>query len=145
MARGMVVGEQIVSQANTEEFSAGYERTFGDRKPQRGRWVMTPEGLVSADEYVPPPLALDAPIMVGRCHEGQVAPDGTDIGSRAKRAAWMKESGCADYDDFKGARERRAKEVAEKRRMVETGKVEKHDPKLRDFIGRELYKRKMIL
>lgn len=142
MARGMVVGEQIVSQANSEAFRDGYERTFGAKKAQRGRWVWSEEEqrLVSADEYEPPSQAVNAPVMVGRCHEGQVAPDGTDISTRSKRAAWMKATGHADYDDYKQIR---AKAQAEKEAKAR-GEF-KPDRQLRDFIGRELYKRKMIL
>jgi hypothetical protein len=142
MARGMVVGEQIVSQAATEEFRENHERIFGDKKPQRGRWVWDARlgKLVPFDEYHPEPEAVNAPIMSGRCFENQVAPDGTDIGSRAKLKQWMRETGNADYDDFAGAREKRAKEEAAKKR----GEF-KTDKALREQIGRELYKRKMIL
>jgi hypothetical protein len=142
MARGMVVGEQIVSQAQTKAFDEGYERTFGARKPQRGRWVWDAEQgkLVSAEDYVPPEAKHGAGIMVDRFMEGDRAPDGTDIGTRAKRAAWMRATGNADYSDFKGAREKRAKEEAAKAR----GEI-KPDKQLRDLIGRELYKQKVIL
>lgn len=40
------------------------------------------------------------PTFTDRHHEGNVAPDGTDIGSRAKRNAWMKATGSADASDF---------------------------------------------
>lgn len=148
MARGMVVGERIVSQAQTREFDEGYARTFGDKPRQRGRWVWDrAQGrLVPADEYVPPSSdARCAPIMTGACHEGQVAPDGTDISSRRKRAAWSKASGCADYDDFKSARAARQKMLAERAELVRTGKPSKPDKELRQIIGRELYRQKVIL
>lgn len=133
MARGMVVGEAVVSQAATDSYREGYERIFGkDHKPQRGHWVF--------EEAEPSEHAVHAPIMTGRCHEGQVAPDGTDISTRTKRARWMKETGTADFDDYRGAREAKAKEAEAKRR----GEF-KPDKQLRDLIGRELYKRKMIL
>lgn len=143
MARGMVVGEAIVSQASTEAFREGHERTFGERKPgQRGRWIWDAEAgrLVRAEDYEPPPAKCGTEVMSGRCHEGLVAPDGTDISTRAKRKAWMNATGCADYDDFKGARERRAKEQEARAR----GEF-KPDKQLRDLIGRELYKQKVIL
>ena len=147
MARGTVVGEQVVSQASTEEFRQGYDAAFGAPKVQRGRWVWDEQTrrLVSADGYVAPPSKAGTTICSGRWHEGQTAPDGTDIGTPARRRAWMKATGNADYDDFGGARAKRAKEIAEKRRMVETGKVEKHDPELRHFIGKQLYQQKVIL
>ncbi len=40
------------------------------------------------------------PVFTDRHHEGNRAPDGADIGSRAKRAAWMKATGSADASDF---------------------------------------------
>jgi hypothetical protein len=142
MARGMVVGEAIVSQAQTKEFDEGYERVFGARKPQRGRWVWdAAQGkLVSAEEYVPSEAKHGTGIMVDRFMEGDRAPDGTDIGSRQKRKAWMAATDSVDFSDFKGARERRAKEEAAKAR----GEF-KPDKPLRDLIGRELYKQKVIL
>jgi hypothetical protein len=148
MARGLANGEHVVSQASTDAYRESHTRALGEFKPgSRGRWVYdeAQRRLVRAEDYVPPARAVDAPIMTGRCHEGQIAPDGTDIGTRAKRAAWSRATGCADYDDFKGARARRAKADAEKRQMLETGRPARPDPGLRDFIGRELYKRKMIL
>ena len=77
MARGMVVGEAIVSQAQTKAFDEGYERTFGARKPQRGRWVWdAAQGkLVSAEDYVPPAAKTGTGIMVDRFMEGERAPD----------------------------------------------------------------------
>lgn len=148
MARGTVVGEAVVSQASTEEFRQGYDAAFGsDRRPVRGRWVWDAERgcLVDVADYVPPAVKCGTTIVSGRWHEGQKAPDGTDISTPARRRAYMKATGNADYDDFKGARAARAKADAEKRRMLETGRVEKHDPQLRDLIGRELYKQKVIL
>jgi hypothetical protein len=142
MARGTVVGEAVVSQANTKDYEDGYERTFGDRKPQRGRFVWDAQAkkLVSAEDYVPPEAKHGAGIMVDRFMEGDRAPDGTDIGSRQRRKAWMAATDSVDFDDFKGARERRAKEEAARKR----GEF-KPDKPLRDLIGRELYKQKVIL
>lgn len=104
MARGMVVGEPITSQAGTEQFREGYDRTFGDKKPQRGRWVWDAEAgrLVSAVEYAPPSRALDAPIISDRIHEGTTFDDGErvcDIGSRRKRREFMRARGLEDATD----------------------------------------------
>lgn len=142
MARGMVVGEQVVSQANTEKFREGYDRVFGERKAVRGHWVWDKRQgkLVDAADYVPEPEAAYAPIISGRIHEGMKAPDGTDISTPAKRRAWQKATGIADYDDFRSAREQKDKEQAAKAR----GEY-KPDPELRQIIGRELYKQKVIL
>lgn len=141
MARGMVNGEPVVSQANSDEFREGYERTFGDRKPQRGRWVYDAAlgKCVPADEYQPPEAKHGAGIMVDRFMEGDRAPDGTDIGSRRKRKDWMRATDTVEFDDFKGARERRQKEMEARAR----GEF-KPDKALREHLGRELYKAKII-
>jgi hypothetical protein len=131
MARGMVVGEAIVSQANSEDFRSGYERTFGDRKPQRGRWVWDEaQGqLVPADEYRAPERAVDAPILAGRFYENTCATDGSDIGSRQKHRAYMKDRGLAPADDFSpGYYER-----------VRTQAQEQHRKERREKIARRLY------
>lgn len=106
--RGTVIGEQVHSQAATEDFRKGYDAAFGaDKKPQRGKWVYDErqQKLVPADEYVPPHSEDDAAFHVvsDRYMEGVHATDGTDIGSRAKRRAYMQENGLADYDDFSPA------------------------------------------
>lgn len=137
--RGTAANEPVQSQASTEEFRSGYDRSFGDRKPQRGRWVMTPKGLVPAEEYVPEHIALNAPILTDRVHEGQKAPDGTPIDTRRKRAAWMRAADVVDYSDGESLRQKRAAEQAAKAR----GEF-KPDKELRDIIGRELYKQKVI-
>lgn len=113
MARGMVVGEKIVSQARTKEFEQGYDRIFGDRKPQRGRWIWDAAlgKLVSAEDYREPERAADAPIMAGRFYENTCATDGTDIGSRRRHKAYMREHGLTTADDYRStwdkAKERR--------------------------------------
>lgn len=140
--RGTVIGEQVQSQANTEEFRDGYSRTFGEVKAVRGKWVWDErqQRLVDASEYVPERRAIDGTIMCDRFMEGQRTIDGQDIGSRQKRKRYMEANGLADYDDFKGAREQRAREEAAKARGEH-----KPDKELRHIIGRELYKQKVIL
>ena len=147
MARGIANNEPTVSQANNDAFRAGYERALGDAKPTRGRWVydVRLKCCVPADEYEPPARALDAPVMVDRFMEGDRSPDGVDIGSRRKRKDWMRAADVVDHGDFKGAREQRRKMLAERAELLKTGKPTKPDRELRDLIGRELYKRKMIL
>lgn len=138
--RGTVKGEPVVSQASTDAYREGYDRHFGpDHKPQRGKWVWDARQgkLVDASDYVPEPRAIDGTIMCDRFMEGAHTPTGEDIGSRQKRKRYMEENGVADYDDFKGAREARAKEQAAKAR----GEF-KPDKHLRDLIGRELYKQR---
>jgi hypothetical protein len=102
--RGTANGEPIVSQAQTKEYDEGYERTFGDRKPVRGRWVYDPaqQKLVPADEYqaADPEVAANAGILSGRFYENTRATDGADIGSRKKHRDYMRAHGLAPADDF---------------------------------------------
>jgi len=120
MARGMVNGEPIVSQAQTKAFDEGFERTFGaDRKVERGRFIYDPElgRCVPAAEYHER-RALDAPVMAGRFYENVVATDGTDIGTRAKREEYMRKNGLADPSDFT---QHLAQKRAERDRFYQTG------------------------
>lgn len=116
MARGMVVGEQIVSQAQTKEYDDNYERIFGVKKPTRGKFVYDKKlgKCVPIEEYVPEQeegsYAIHAGIMVDRYMEGVAATDGTDIGSRRKRREYMKVNNLADADDFKNTWEQQRKE-----------------------------------
>jgi len=104
VARGTANNEPIVSQAQTEAFDEGYDRTFGkDRKPTRGRWVfdVAQQKLVPVDEYVAPSSdAKDALIMAGRFYEGTQAIDGADISTRRRHRDYMKANGLAPADDF---------------------------------------------
>lgn len=113
MARGTVVGEPVVSQAQTKAFDEGYERTFSKDRGERGRFVYDErqKKLVRAEDYVPPSRAIDAPIMAGRFYEGSFVPGSEeDIGSRRKhreflkRTGWVPASDCApDWFDRKRA------------------------------------------
>ncbi len=133
--RGMVAGEPIVSQAQTKDFDAGYDRTFGaGKKPQRGRWVMTDHGLVPADQYVPESRALDAPILSGRFYEdAPPATDGTPLNTRERHERYMRENGVAMASDFKecGARE------AAKRQAFREGRQDDRD--IQETVGRVMY------
>lgn len=135
--RGSANNEGIVSQANTAEYEAGYDRIFGKgRKPQRGRWVFDEQlqRLVPADQYQPPEQARNAPVMVDRHYEGLTATDGTDIGSRRKHRAYMREHGLTTMDDFSGSWAK----AEEKREAVHRG--ERVPIKgLRDTLGRAFY------
>lgn len=113
----------IKSKPQTREFDEGYERIFGNRKPQRGRWVWDEVAgkLVSAEDYVPPSRS-GTNIMVDRFYENTCALDGTDIGSRAKHREYMRQHGLAPADDFKEHpdRMRKQQELADARERRET-------------------------
>lgn len=105
MARGTVGGETPVSQAATDDYRAEHDRIFGERTPgQRGRWIWDAQAgkLVRAEDYRPPDLAVNAPIIADRIHEGATFDDGTrtvDIGSRAKRREFMRSTGLVETSD----------------------------------------------
>lgn len=131
--RGTVAGEAVVSQAATPEYRDNHSRIFGERKPQRGKWIWdeVQQKLVPADEYHPPRAAKYAPVMVDRFMEGSVATDGTDIGSRAKRREYMRREGATDASDYKpgwGERVRSSKEAearaATQKAVAELAKVD---------------------
>ncbi len=121
MARGTVTGEGIVSQASTDELREAHERIWGDKPVQRGRWVWDPEAqkLVRAEDYCPPSMARDAPIIADRIHEGTHFDDGervVDIGSRRKRREFMRRTGVEDAADaspqwFEGKRKEKDRQV----------------------------------
>lgn len=136
MARGTVIGEQVVSQANTDAFREGYDRALGERKAERGRWVWDEEHkeLVRAEDYRAPSRALDAPIMVDRFYEGAKATDGTDIGSRRKHRQYMKDHGLTTADDF-GSDWQKARD---RREAVKRG--EWQDPRRREVLERAFWK-----
>lgn len=144
MARGMVVGETIstVAQAVGPEYRERFEATFGERPESRGRWIWSKKlgKLVRPEEYEPEETeqAMYAPIISGRLHEGAVAPDGTDIGTRARRRAWMREHDVVDYADGKSLREKRRKMEADRK----AGRFAP-DRELRDMIGKKLYDAKL--
>jgi hypothetical protein len=131
MARGTVVNEPVVSQANTEAFDEGYERVFGkDRVVQPGRWIFDAQGhAIPESEYRAPERAIDAPILAGRFYENTCATDGSDIGSRTKHRAYMKERGLASADDFSPGYYERVRKQAQAQ----------HRKDRRETIARRLY------
>lgn len=146
MARGMAADEPIVSQASTEEFLEGFARTFGER-PQRepGRRTYVYRGGRLVEQGGPDDTGFYAPEDEARNHvvsdsymDGVTAHDREgkvrDIGSRAKRRAFMRDNDYVDSDDFKGEWQRKAKE----REAYMKG--ERRDPALHDAVGRALYR-----
>lgn len=114
--RGTPGGETPVSKARTREWDEGYDRALPGAKPQRGRWVWDAVAgrLVSADEYRAPPVKCGTGILADRIHEGTTFHDGDkirDLGSRAKRRQFMRETGMAEASDYsRNYREAKAKE-----------------------------------
>ena len=115
--RGTPGGETPVSRAATDEYRSEHDRIFGARpEGVRGRYVYVPAlgRCVVASDYDPPLLAINAPIISDRIHEGVTHDTGegvVDLGSRRKREAFKRETGLTDASDYgPGWRERRAAE-----------------------------------
>jgi hypothetical protein len=124
MARGTVVGEPVVSQAQNRAFDDGWERMEHRDDGRRGRFVWDPvqQRLVRPSERVEE-RAVDAPILSGRFYENTKALDGSDIGSRAKHRDYMRAHGLAPADDFspgwyEGERKKAADQAKRERREV---------------------------
>src|SRR4051812_39189463 len=124
--RGTAAGEAVTSQAATPDYRDNHARIFGERRAQRGVWVMRCErchgvtlpagatrydcgdcggndcrGSIDASQApAPTPEAKSAPFMVDRFMEGSVATDGTDIGSRRKREEYKRRTGVTDASDY---------------------------------------------
>lgn len=116
MARGMVIGEAIVSQAQTRAFDENWDRMEHHDDGRRGRfvWDGAQQKLVRAEDYRPPE-AKDAPIMAGRFYENTQATDGSDIGSRSKHRAYMRAHGVTTADDYKSQWQRQETQREERR------------------------------
>ncbi|WFG54186.1 hypothetical protein Mx9_p79 [Myxococcus phage Mx9] len=84
----------------------------------RRRFVYRPNpetGRVEAVEVTPDYQSVEErqPVYTDRYMEGDRATDGTDIGSRTKRRAYMQANGLADADDFKGVWDKAEKQRAD--------------------------------
>ena len=96
----------------------------------RRRYVYTQGGAplpmpLEVGEDWAPPDAERMPLYTDRFMEGQTAQDGTDIGSRRKRADYMKANNLADASDFtrhwqKSAQERAPEAVARSQQTQRT-------------------------
>lgn len=132
----MSTGRDPKTMPGTAEFREGYDRLYGDRKPQRGRWIYdtAQQKLVPAEDYRPPEEARNAPVMVDRFMEGASTADGVDIGSRRKREEYKRRNGVSDSSDVspEWVRKRRADREARtteatRQAVVELSKVERHN------------------
>lgn len=132
------MSDTIRTRPSSKEYDEGFERTFGERKPERGRFIYDAKlgRCVPADEYRAEERAVDAPIMVDRFYEGARATDGTDIGSRRKHRAYMREHGLTTADDYKGEWAQ-----AEARRQDRRENLRLPDKNRREAIARALDQR----
>lgn len=140
--------DDIKSRTYTPEYGEGHERTFGaapsePRQAKRTRYVYRNGRLVeqfgpedTGPEVVEEDMARNHVMsdlyMVGVSatdREGKTV----DIGSRAKRRAFMRANDFSDVDDWKGEWDAAAK----RREKVKRGEV--RDPALREALGRAAY------
>jgi hypothetical protein len=92
------------------------------------------ESFEVGEDYVS--QEVRAPVFTDRYMEGVSATDGTDIGSRRKRAEYMRANNLADADDFKGVWAKAARE----REAFFSGKQQ--DTQRREAVARAMYERK---
>lgn len=100
--RGMVAGKAITTQAQTEEFDAGFDRTFGERKKVRGRFVWDPERremVAVGEDWSDAPRRAETPTEELTYGNG-VATDGTPINSRKKHREYLQRTGLAMASDY---------------------------------------------
>ena len=141
--KGSVAGQPIQTGTVTKEYEDGFERTFGERKAVRGRFLYTSGGK-----------ALEAPVRVddewtqpdtGPSHKSEeevygkvTATDGTDLSTRKRHAEYMKRNNLTIDADFKESWARAAKE----RDAVLSGTHEGERKEIRETVGRALYQQK---
>ena len=96
----------------------------------RRRWIQQPDGsLIEVDPHTSGTSRNgngDDALWGDRSYTDLRAPDGTDISSRSKQRAYMKENGLADYDDFAGEFARKQKQRDEYH-LGQRGSVRKND------------------
>lgn len=136
--KGMVAGQPIRTGAQTKEFDEGHERTFGERKPVRGRFVYTQGG-----DPLPEPIQVSGDFTGAErrapktteelTYGGARATDGTDISSKRKHREYMKQNNLAMADDYK---QTWAKSQAEREAY---SRGERIDPSLREDVGRSIH------
>ena len=131
---------EIKTRPLSREFSEGFDRIFKKREAQKGgRWIYdtTQKRLVPANQYRAE-RALDAPIMMDRFYENLAATDGTDIGSRRKHRAYMKEKGWTTADDFT---QTWAKDAEKRQAFMQGSDTPEGRRDRREDISRALYER----
>jgi hypothetical protein len=105
----------------------------------RTRWWFNPETKEMQDHpYRPPEERSGLQLITDAWYEGARAPDGTDIGSRTKHRNYLKATGLAVADDYKGVWAAAEK----KREAIAKGEHEPTNRALREKIERSIAKAK---
>lgn len=124
--RGMVAGQPIQTGELTQAYEDGFARTFGERKPERGRFVYSAElgKCISVDEAWTD-AERRAPVATEELVYGEAkATDGTPINTRKRHREYLQRHGLAmagDFsDDFRERvhKERERREDAERRETI---------------------------
>lgn len=133
--KGSVAGKAIQTGTQTKEWDEGFERTFGERKPARGRFVYTSGGTPLEE-----PVAVDGDWTQpdsgpARRSEEEVygritATDGADLSTRTRHREYMKANNLTIADDFKETWKRAEKERTTPGRNL---------PEIREEVGRAFY------
>lgn len=106
--KGMVAGKPIQTGTQTKEWDEGFSRTFGERKPARGRFVYTQGG-----EPLESPIHVDAewkqpdsgPTLKSEEEVyGSLTPatDGSRLDTRRRHREYMQANNLTMDSDFKG-------------------------------------------
>lgn len=139
--RGMVAGKPIKTGEQTKEFDEGFDRTFGERNLERGRWVYTdrgrplPEPIWVSDDWSNPGAEG------GHKSEEEIygklqATDGVDISTRRRHREYMQAHGLTMAEDFK----EHWKTAEKQREAVLSGDADRKER--RELIGRALHEAK---
>ena len=111
--RGMVAGQPIVSQAQTQAFDEGFDRTFGERKRERGRFIYRDGQCIPVDADWTDTSGSGGHRSEAEVYGDAIATDGTPINTRRRLREYLKETGlthASDYSDAFRAREKALKE-----------------------------------
>jgi hypothetical protein len=100
--KGMVAGQGIKTGELTKEYDEGFTRTFGERKPERGRFIYDPEtkSMVRVDaDWTDAERRAPTPTE-GLVYGNLQASDGTPIDTRRKHREYKRQNGLADKSDY---------------------------------------------
>ena len=136
--KGSVAGQPIQTGTVTKEYEDGFERTFGERKPVRGRFVYTSGGKpleapVRVDEDWRQPDSGPSHVSEEEVYGHAVATDGTPLDSRTKHREYMKANGLTMTSDFTNHWKQKAKE----REALLKGEAQVNE--VRELVGRAAY------
>ncbi len=120
MSRNEHTGAEQKTKAATPEYRQGHEKIFGNKKPQRGRWIQDPQTgeLVPAHEFVSRETTNGMIVVKGfDAYESPVS--GEVISNYRQRDRDLKASGCRQYEGKTQELQEASKFKAEQNRLLE--------------------------